>query len=113
MKVKCGQNRRAEISVSTWPQPRKRPSELEEFKNTWAGPGYRGINANYQTADGFVFELQFHTSASHTAKEEGTHALYEQQRLLARDTEAWEQLENAQNAIFDTIPTPSGALGLE
>ncbi len=84
-----------------------------KFNNTWAGPGYRGINANYQTADGFVFELQFHTASSHTAKESGTHALYEQQRLLARNTDAWDKLERAQNAIFDTVPTPSGALGLE
>ncbi|MEL6922279.1 MAG: hypothetical protein AAFO77_14925, partial [Pseudomonadota bacterium] len=84
-----------------------------KFKNTWGGPGYRGINANYQTTEGFVFELQFHTSLSHRTKEQGTHALYEQQRLLEKGTPEWRRLEDAQNAIFDTVPTPNGAVGLE
>ncbi|MBL3576292.1 hypothetical protein JMK10_07970 [Rhodovulum sulfidophilum] len=34
-----------------------------KFKNTWGEVGYKGINAVCQTAEGFKFELQFHTSS--------------------------------------------------
>ncbi|AUG53500.1 hypothetical protein [Thalassospira marina] len=84
-----------------------------KFKNTWAGPGYRGINAVYETPQGFKFEVQFHTKASHHTKEVETHKLYEQQRLLPRTSEAWEALDEQQKALFDQVPVPSGALGLE
>ena len=86
-----------------------------KFQNTWGQEGYQGINAAYRTPEGFVFELQFHTSASHNAKEYGTHALYEQQRLLdpIADRQAFRILEAQQNAIFATVPTPAGARGLQ
>ena len=29
------------------------------FRNTWGGDGYKGINTNLQTEDGFIFELHF------------------------------------------------------
>ncbi|PXW82685.1 hypothetical protein BZA02_1023 [Ruegeria sp. P4] len=84
-----------------------------KFKNTWNEVGYKGINAVYQTVEGFKFELQFHTAASYQAKETGTHALYEQQRVLERGSKAWRELEDAQNAIFDQIPVPGEAGGLK
>ncbi|MBL3554183.1 hypothetical protein [Rhodovulum sulfidophilum] len=84
-----------------------------KFKNTWGEVGYKGINAVYQTAEGFKFELQFHTSASYQAKETGTHELYEQQRVLEPGSKAWQKLEDAQNAVFDQIPVPHEARGLE
>ena len=86
-----------------------------KFKNTWNEVGYKGINAVYQTVEGFKFELQFHTAASYQAKETGTHALYEQQRVLDKlaDADAWDALEQQQNAIFDKVPKPLGAVELE
>ncbi|WP_143540455.1 hypothetical protein [Rhodovulum sulfidophilum] len=84
-----------------------------KFKNTWGEVGYKGINAVYRTVEGFKFELQFHTSASYKAKETGTHALYEQQRVLEPGSKAWQKLEDAQNAVFDQIPVPHEARGLE
>lgn len=84
-----------------------------KFRNTWAGPGYRGINAVYETPQGFKFEVQFHTSSSYSAKEGGTHALYEQQRLLPPRSEAYESLTRQQNEIFATVPTPPGAATLQ
>ena len=83
-----------------------------KFKNTWAGPGYRGINANYQTADGFVFELQFHTRASHAAKEEGTHALYEQWRVLDPTTRQAIELQEQMDDVFENVPIPLGSTTL-
>jgi|GEM_PF-1087728 len=83
-----------------------------KFKNTWAGPGYRGINAVYETPEGFKFEVQFHTRDSHYTKEVETHQLYEEQRLLPRRSDRWIDLERQQNLLFEKIPLPSGALEL-
>lgn len=84
-----------------------------KFKSTWNDVGYKGINAVYETREGFKFELQFHTTASHNAKEVGTHALYERQRLIPEGSREWRELEKAQNEIFDRIAIPRGALDLE
>lgn len=43
---------------------------LVKFNNSWKNSdGYRGINAVYETPQGFKFEVQFHTEASYHAKE--------------------------------------------
>lgn len=83
-----------------------------KFKNTWGGTGYQGINANYQTTDGFVFELQFHTNASHAAKEEGTHTLYEQWRVLDPNSEQAREIQRQMNTVFAAVPVPPGSTTL-
>ena len=50
---------------------------VERFRNAWDGDGYKGINTNLTTPDGYCFEVQFHTQDSYDAKESKTHDLYE------------------------------------
>ena len=52
----------------------------KKIKNYWhSGGPYRGINVAMETADGFNWELQFHTKQSLETKEEA-HVLYERAR---------------------------------
>lgn len=83
-----------------------------KFNNTWGSTGYQGINAVYQTPQGFKFELQFHTDESHRAKETGTHQLYEEWRVLEPDSQTARGLERQMNEIFRNVPVPDGATGL-
>lgn len=68
---------------------------------------YFGLNTNWQSPDGTIFEMQFHTPASFQVKE-SNHVLYEQQRSLpASDPEAVALAEQMAVAK-DTIPIPPG-----
>ena len=79
-----------------------------KFRNRWGGEGYKGINMNLKTADGIIFELQFHTPASFEAKEL-EHANYE----IVRSETATEEEKIAAEAyakeIYAKVPVPEGA----
>jgi type VI secretion system secreted protein Hcp len=70
---------------------------------------YKGINATYQTPDGQLFELQFHTPASLEMKQTTNHPLYEQQRLLPRNDPLYYQLDQQMIQNSATVPVPAGA----
>lgn len=78
-----------------------------KVKNTLgdASSAYRGVNTQFETPDGFKFELQFHTKQSLDVKERN-HALYEEERLEDTPLEhKWElRREMADNAA--KIKTP-------
>ena len=78
-----------------------------KVKNTLgdASSAYRGVNTQFETPDGFKFELQFHTKQSLDVKERN-HALYEEERLEDTPLERkWElRREMADNAA--KIKTP-------
>ena len=82
--------------------------KVVKFKNRWGGDGYKGINMNLTTADGFLFELQLHTPASFEAKEL-EHANYE----IARSETATEEERIAAEAyakeIYAKVPVPEGS----
>lgn len=61
--------------------------EKVRVKNTF-GPDqqYHGINTNFRSPDGQVFELQFHTPESFNVKQNMTHGLYEELRILPEDS---------------------------
>lgn len=86
---------------------------VERLKNTWGSEGYKGINTNLTTPDGYIFEVQFHTQDSFDAKEVKTHDLYEIVRS-EESTEAEKLEANAkQKAIFNAVPVPDGAVDYE
>lgn len=78
------------------------------FRNSWGGDGYKGININLETENGFIMELQMHTPASFEAKE-FEHANYE----IARSETATEEERRAAEAyakeIYAKVPVPEGA----
>lgn len=85
--------------------------EVKYFRNTWGNDGYKGINTNLTTPDGYLFEIQFHTRDSFETKEYKTHALYEIARSET-STEAEKQEANAkQRELFAAVPVPEGAVG--
>jgi hypothetical protein len=66
-----------------------------EVENTWGVPGatYKGINTNIIAPDGRIFEVQFHTEQSFTAKD-AQHPLYD----IARSTSSTVEERAAANA---------------
>ncbi|MFJ5291049.1 hypothetical protein [Streptomyces sp. NPDC088348] len=83
--------------------------ENVSFKNTWESPGYKGINSTWlDPISGQVFELQFHTPESFSAKMDG-HALYEKERLPGVSSEDLAAIKAEQQELFGKVPHPSGA----
>jgi hypothetical protein len=82
--------------------------EKIKTKNTFKeGEIYKGVNTAFKTPDGQVFELQFHTPESFDVKQNLTHGLYEELRLIddpasPRATEIKEELQK----ISDTVELP-------
>ena len=79
-----------------------------KFKNRWGGEGYKGINTNLKTEDGFIFELQLHTPASFEAKE-AEHANYEIVRSETATEEEKRAAEEYSKQIYAQVPIPEGA----
>ena len=79
------------------------------FKNTWDSAGYKGINSTWRDpVSGQVFELQFHTADSFTAKMDG-HALYEKERLPGVTPKELAAIKTEQADLFGRVPVPHGA----
>jgi hypothetical protein len=79
------------------------------FKNTWDSAGYKGINSTWRDpVSGQVFELQFHTAESFTAKMDG-HVLYEKERLPGVSPEELSAIKAEQADLFGRVPVPHGA----
>lgn len=87
---------------------RRQGFENVSFKNTWGSEGYKGINSTWRDPDtGRVFEVQFHTPESFTAKMD-THVLYENGRLPGVSEAEREAIRAAQNDVFGRVPVPEG-----
>jgi hypothetical protein len=84
-----------------------------EIKNSWPNEsGYRGINSVWHDPEtGHLFEMQFHTEASLAAKE-GTHPIYDFERLPGLDGGVRDTLGGLQENVFSRVPTPPGAAGV-
>ncbi|WP_051836733.1 hypothetical protein [Streptomyces sp. NRRL WC-3742] len=55
--------------------------------------------------------MQFHTPVGKAAQE-GTHKLYEEERLPGTSPERAQELQAQQDAIFAAVPVPAGATSL-
>lgn len=78
------------------------------FKNFWDTPGYKGINSTWRDpATGRVFEVQFHTPESFTAKMDG-HVLYEKERLPGISADDLRAIKAEQEELFGAVPVPPG-----
>ncbi|MFI6933132.1 hypothetical protein [Streptomyces sp. NPDC050287] len=79
------------------------------FKNSWDSAGYKGINSTWRDPmSGQVFELQFHTADSFTAKMDG-HVLYEKERLPGVSADELAAIKLEQTELFGRVPVPHGA----
>jgi hypothetical protein len=83
--------------------------QLTECRNSWAGVEYKGINSRWRVPEsGQLFEVQFHTPASFTAKQQ-THGAYERLRTLPEDHEDVLKLQAFQREVTTTIAIPREA----
>jgi hypothetical protein len=83
--------------------------ECVDRQNSWTGEQYKGINSRWRVpANGQLFEVQFHTTASLEAKET-THPAYEKLRVGVPTPAEQRDLENFQKRVTATVPVPPGA----
>jgi hypothetical protein len=84
-------------------------------KNFWLlDEGYAGINTSWQTPDGKWFEIQFHTQRTLETKEILSHQLYERQRSMPPESDAWIAIDVEIERIWRDVRTnPPSMIGLE
>ena len=66
---------------------------------------YKGINTAFETPDGELVEIQFHTPMSYDVKENVNHPIYKESRKLSRKDPRKKILikENGNNSSFDNF----------
>ena len=83
------------------------------IKNYWPrGDSYSGLNCVLVTADGSLWELQFHTPES-IAVQAATRAQYEELRLLSTPIEIKRRLFDEMTRAWGAIPVPAGLIAEE
>ena len=79
---------------------------IVKVKNTWRkGAVYKGINTVIEK-DGFLFEMQYHTSQSFLLKNGRLHELYEKIRLLNVSDSEVKLLSQEMERLSDELDTP-------
>lgn len=71
----------------------------------------KSVQCVYESPDGHLFELQYHTVSSLQAKAV-SHRLYERQRLGGTSSDERRVLEVRMGNLFDVIPDPDGVMGI-
>jgi hypothetical protein len=74
-------------------------------RNSWKDSQYKGINTRWQTTEGQIFEVQFHTPESFEAKQL-THGAYERLRSPTTSHTEKRELQLFQKKTSEAIPTP-------
>jgi hypothetical protein len=82
-------------------------------RNSWHdNPEYKGINTRWVSPDGQRFEVQFHTSESHHAKEQVTHFSYERLRNPLTSADERPELSSFQREVCSWIDEPRGVAAI-
>ena len=81
---------------------------INKVKNTFKvdGATYKGVNNNYFTPDGTVFELQFHTKESFELKNVKLHEIYEEERLVETTPERKKELKELMKKLSFALTIP-------
>lgn len=89
---------------------RQRGYEIEKVANSWddASNPYKGINAVLRNPDGQSFEVQFHTPESFDLKNGELHRLYEQYRILPRNSPERHRLSREARELSAALTRPAG-----
>jgi hypothetical protein len=82
---------------------------LIRSKNLWTDEQYKGINSRWQTSNGQLFEVQFHTRDSFEAKQL-THPAYERIRSNLATKEEMGELHEFQELATKGVGVPPGAV---
>ena len=83
--------------------------EMEFSRNSWESTQYKGINTRWRTSANQIYEVQFHTPDSFSAKEL-THDSYERIRSPATTSDLErDDLHDFQSEVTAQVPVPDGA----
>jgi len=83
--------------------------ELVKFNDSWATPGYKGVNSSWiDPSTGRVIEVQFHTSESFVVKTL-SHDVYDQLRTPGLPADEIARLERLTEDAFADVDVPPGA----
>ncbi|MEU6248628.1 hypothetical protein [Glycomyces sp. NPDC047010] len=87
----------------------------KQYKYKWNQDGkYQGINTTWRDPEtGTQFEVQHHTDRSFWAKDEGTHDLYDQMKVLDDGDPRKAALDAEQKKIFNEVPHPNNVQDLK
>jgi hypothetical protein len=77
-------------------------------RNSWESHDYKGVNTRWRTAEGQLFEVQFHTAESFEAKQL-THSAYERLRNPLTGKREMSELREFQRLVADRVPVPDRA----
>ncbi|HBB29327.1 MAG TPA: head morphogenesis protein, partial [Clostridiales bacterium] len=82
--------------------------EQIKLKNYWNDKqsAYKGINCNYVSPAGQKFEIQYHTPESFAIKNGEMHRLYEEWRMLPRDSDRRREIEMDMKKLSDSMIPP-------
>lgn len=87
--------------------------ESASIKNYWKSPksdGYDAIHVLVKDATtGFDWELQLHTPATYSAKNE-SHTIYEKLRTMTKGSQEYETLSAESAAIWGAVKDPAGVV---
>lgn len=79
-----------------------------KWQSYWGADGYKGVNTNWLTPDGQIFELQFHTAESLVAKNL-VHTVYDLQKLTVQGSPEWDAYQRQIDALYAPLVAPPGA----
>jgi len=84
--------------------------KVKVVKNYWPkGDNYSGVNSVLATAQGFEWELQFHTPES-VSESRRSHKEYEELRAQGTSLQRKQELFKVMSAPWESIPTPAQIL---
>ena len=79
-----------------------------DIRNSWSSSKYRGLNCNFRSPNGQVFELQFHTPSSVHTKFKYSHPLYDEYRELATTAARKLEIEEELAMRWAKVNQPNG-----
>lgn len=97
--------------ISTCDELQAHGYSIEFCRNSWEDPQYRGINTRWREPAGQLFEVQFHTPESFSAKQL-THLAYERIRNPSTSDLERDELHEFQEKASRMVPLPPGALSI-
>lgn len=111
--VVVGDDHLAGTAVAVMAALQRRGCTNTKFANRFAAEdGYRGLNTNWRTRVGVVFEVQFHTPASYAATV-CTHQLYERLRGHGLSAEVRQNLQQASDEVYAQVRVPDEVTRLD
>ena len=84
---------------------------LERLANFWGSPDFKGVTSVWRSADGKLFEQQFHVAESSHARD-FTFQMYDRMRQPGTSAGERGQIRALLRDVMAAVPVPPGAIGI-